>query len=458
MIAQKATILCLYEILKKYTDENHILSADKIREKLKIIYDVDMERRAIYRNIEALRSMGIEIEGYQENREGYYLMDREFELSEIRMLCDAVAASDMIKEETGKIIIKKLIDSQSIFQGRMLQKTVYVKSDKKIINKYLFYNIDALNVAINQGCKVRVQLLEYGVDGELVEVPQGNIVLSPYVTIWVEGNYYILAKRENAEQLEHFRIDHMEYFTLLNKVREGKVCDADIDILNSRVLQDASVYDRYTTLLPTKAEAEALNQYHIDQLDSEEYVYHAKIEFDKYPNSNRNLEAVFPISNTLRLKKGALVMMVANDSEHRWVNGTLGIVNQLAEDYISVAINKRIHKLSPHAFTEQEIRYENGKLIYEDVRRVSQYPVVLAYAITIHKSQGQTYQNIICDIDRCFANGQAYVALSRCASMKGLHLKQRVSKTSIRVDKRVTEFYENQLMKANNVSGACERL
>lgn len=80
--------------------------------------------------------MEIEIEGYQDNREGYYLIDREFELSEVRLLCDAVAASDMIKEEAGKVIIKKLIDSQSIFQGRMLQKTVFVKSEKKIISKH----------------------------------------------------------------------------------------------------------------------------------------------------------------------------------------------------------------------------------------------------------------------------------------------------------------------------------
>lgn len=217
MIAQKATILCLYDILKKYTDENHILSAEKIREKLKIIYDVDMERRAIYRNIEALRSMGIEIEGYQDNREGYYLIDREFELSEIRLLCDVIAASDMIKEETGKKIIAKLIDSQSIFQGRMLQKTVFVKSEKKIISKHLFYNIDALNVAINQGCKVRVQLLEYSLDQKLAEVPDGRIVFSPYATIWAEGHYYILAKREHSEQLEYFRIDHMKDITILER-------------------------------------------------------------------------------------------------------------------------------------------------------------------------------------------------------------------------------------------------
>lgn len=217
MIVQKATILCVYEILKRYTDENHILSTEKIREKLKKVYDIDMERRAVYRNIDALRSLGIEIEGYQENREGYYLIDREFELSEVRLLCDAVAASDMINEKTGKTIIKKLIDTQSIFQGRLLQKTVFVKSEKKIMNKQLFYNIDTLNVAINQGCKVSVKMMEYGLDHELMERKDSPIVLSPYVTFWAEGNYYILGKREGAEQLEHFRIDLLKDIVILER-------------------------------------------------------------------------------------------------------------------------------------------------------------------------------------------------------------------------------------------------
>lgn len=217
MIVQKATILCVYEILKRYTDENHILSTEKIREKLKKVYDIDMERRAVYRNIDALRSLGIEIEGYQENREGYYLIDREFELSEVRLLCDAVAASDMINEKTGKTIIKKLIDTQSIFQGRLLQKTVFVKSEKKIMNKQLFYNIDTLNVAINQGCKVSVKMMEYGLDHELMERKESPIVLSPYVTLWAEGNYYILGKREGAEQLEHFRIDLLKDIVILER-------------------------------------------------------------------------------------------------------------------------------------------------------------------------------------------------------------------------------------------------
>lgn len=217
MISQKATALCIYEILKKYSDENHILSTEKIREKLKVIYDVDMERRAIYRNIEALRSMGIEIEGYQDNREGYYLIDREFELSEIRLLCDAVASSDMIKEDAAKVIIKKLIDTQSIFQGRMLQKTVFVKSEMKIMNKQLFYNIDVLNVAINQGCKVAAKIMEYGLNQELQEREDSPVIFSPYVTLWSDGNYYILAKRENSDLLEHFRIDNIKDIVLLER-------------------------------------------------------------------------------------------------------------------------------------------------------------------------------------------------------------------------------------------------
>lgn len=145
-------------------------------------------------------------------------------------------------------------------------------------------------------------------------------------------------------------------------------------------------------------------------------------------------------------------MMVANDSEHRWVNGTLGIVSKLSESSIFVAIDKRVYEVSPVEFSEQEVTYADGRIQYEDVLKVVQYPIVLAYAITIHKSQGQTYQNIVCDIDRCFANGQAYVALSRCASLDGLHLKQRVNGASIRVDSSVLDFYRKQTNMAMSLS------
>lgn len=254
------------------------------------------------------------------------------------------------------------------------------------------------------------------------------------------GNFRFLELTVN-----HRQKDDEEYYSLLNRIRDGHATTDDINILNSRVVKDSSIYDRFTTLLPTKAEAEALNKRHIDQLNSVGYTYLAKVILDKKANKNTNLESLFPISTSLYLKKGALVMMVANDPEHRWVNGTLGIVNELSNDHISVSIDKRTYDINPIDFTEQEITYENGKVSYEDVFAVKQYPIVPAYAITIHKSQGQTYQNIVCDIDRCFASGQAYVALSRCASLHGLHLKQPISGASIYVDKNVLTFYSDQL-------------
>ena len=176
-----------------------------------------MERRAIYRNIDALRSMGIEIEGYLDNREGYYLIDRTFEPSEVRLLCDAIASSDMIREESSKELIHKLIETQSIFEGRMLQRTVYIKNKEKIVNKQLFYNIDTLNIAINQGCKVLVRLLKYDNNRDLIEREDSPVVISPYATMWASGNYYILAKEEISDDLKHYRIDLMRDIIKLDR-------------------------------------------------------------------------------------------------------------------------------------------------------------------------------------------------------------------------------------------------
>lgn len=241
--------------------------------------------------------------------------------------------------------------------------------------------------------------------------------------------------------VNHRQKEDAEFFGLLNRVRDGSVTSEDIETLNAKIVQSSSVYDRFTTLLPTRAEVERLNQNHIRQLDSKEYTYHATITFDKFPDKKHSLEALFPIVSTLRLKKGVLVMMVANDPEHRWVNGTLGIVSELSNGSISVAINRYIYDIQPIEFSEQEVTYKNGKLTYENILTVTQYPIVPAYAITIHKSQGQTYQNIICDIDKCFADGQAYVALSRCSSLDGLHLTRQISQANIRVDRNILDFY-----------------
>ena len=256
------------------------------------------------------------------------------------------------------------------------------------------------------------------------------------------GNFKFIELTKN-----HRQKGDQKFFEILNRIREGIATDDDIALLNTRFSPEEDIYeDRFVSLFPTKAEAERVNREHINQLESKEFIYRAKTLLDKYPNKNKNFESTFPIVNELRLRLGASVMMVANDPEHRWVNGTLGIVEKLTEDTIYVSFGKdRTFEIHQFEFDEQEVTYANGVISYEKVYSVSQYPVVPAYAITIHKSQGQTYRDVACDIDRCFASGQAYVALSRCASLAGLHLKSRITPTSIKVDREVLDFYREQV-------------
>ena len=134
-------------------------------------------------------------------------------------------------------------------------------------------------------------------------------------------------------------------------------------------------------------------------------------------------------------------MMVENDTAKRWVNGTLGIVSSLSPNRVMVTINGREFEVTRSDFSEQECVYKDGKMTYRDILTVRQYPLVPAYAITIHKSQGMTYQQVACDISSCFACGQAYVALSRCSSLKGLHLLSDAALATLKTDPSVISFY-----------------
>lgn len=346
--------------------------------------------------------------------------------------------------------------------------TIRLKSEKRAVLRHVktiiideismvradtFDKIDRILKVINQsdlpfGGK---QLLIFGDLFQLPPVTRGQeyeYLLDKYGGIFFfhldaykAGNFKFIELTENHRQKGDER-----FFEILNRIREGKVTVEDIEVLNTRYTPDESIYDRFTALFPTKAEAERVNKIKMDQIESSEYIFSAEVIIDRNPNKNKSLETIFPISEELHLRLGANVMMVANDPKGRWVNGTVGIIKELSNDKIVVSFGKnRNYEIPQFEFVEQEIAYTDGKITYEKVFSVMQYPVVPAYAITIHKSQGQTYDNVMCDIDRCFASGQAYVALSRCSSLKGLHLKKCVTLASIRVDHEVLDFYQRQL-------------
>lgn len=250
-----------------------------------------------------------------------------------------------------------------------------------------------------------------------------------------EGNFQIIELDSNHRQKQD-----SEFFEILNRMRIGNVSDADIAVINKHK-DDSEELRRIVRLFPKKAEAERVNQSELDKIPAKEYTYQAKVLYQKYNNQNKIKSSDFPIEPNLKLKLGALVMMVKNDSGKHWVNGTLGIISSLSDDSIKVMINEIEYEVQKQVFESREANLVGGHIEYDVILKVEQYPVVLGYALTIHKSQGQTYKKVACDITDCFAPGQAYVALSRCSTLDGLHLIKEIDRRHIEVNSEVKQFY-----------------
>jgi len=243
--------------------------------------------------------------------------------------------------------------------------------------------------------------------------------------------------------INHRQKEDRRFFDILNKIRSGEIDDETLSLLNNRCQYDSKELEhgRIIRLFPKKEKAESVNQEELGKIKSKEYVYEAEVIYVK-PNITAAInDGSFPITKTLHLKNGALIMMVTNDVNRRWVNGTLGIISGLKDDSVKVTINGVEYEVTEHEFEIQEAIYKNGQISYETVLKVQQIPVVLAYATTIHKSQGMTYQKIACDITDCFSPGQVYVALSRCTSLNGLYMLKPATQNILKVDPCVEEFY-----------------
>lgn len=235
------------------------------------------------------------------------------------------------------------------------------------------------------------------------------------------------------------RQSEKKFIDILNRARVAKLINEDVVTLNEKYTTDVPA--RVVQVVAKKDDAYNVNESNLAKVPSALHVYNAE-----FPDGTEDIkENDFPCSFVLELKEGALVMMIANDLEHdRWVNGTLGIVSKLKDDYVEVTINGIPYSISKKAFSTYKCEYnsETKRLEYKEDKTVIQYPVILAYAITIHKSQGMTYQRIACNLDNCFAPGQAYVALSRCANFDELYLTNKVRIDSFFTDQNLVDFYE----------------
>ena len=228
-----------------------------------------------------------------------------------------------------------------------------------------------------------------------------------------------------------------DYAHLLNLIREGKISQPQLDAdLNTHVSPETpDVLDNSILLATTNYSAMWRNRTQLDKLPGTEYIYPATADetFTKTP----------PADKELHLKKGAKIMMLVNDDN--WVNGDIGTVHDLGPDFIQVELKGIVYEVKPYVW--EEIVYEFNPLTQKLQPKVKgffkQYPLKLAWAITIHKSQGLTFDNIYLDMGRgAFATGQTYVALSRCRTLAGVHLKRPILTSDVQCDSRVQQFFE----------------
>ena len=251
------------------------------------------------------------------------------------------------------------------------------------------------------------------------------------------GGFAFIELKENHRQ----KGDQI-FFDILNRIREGRITKQDLNRLNERLDYDRDDIEFVTKIYARKENVDIINEKELQKLTNKEWVYPAEIQ---YRNNERSLTSL-PIPYELKLKKDALVMFIKNDQSNRWQNGTKGIVISCEPNKITVKLKSGVsYEVEKEKFEEKEAYYEDGIIKYRTILKVEQFPLVLGYAMTIHKSQGATWNQVAVDVSECFAPGQAYVALSRCKSIDGLFLLNQIQEEDIIVNNKIKEFYLEQL-------------
>lgn len=244
-----------------------------------------------------------------------------------------------------------------------------------------------------------------------------------------------------VELTKVYRQSNPEFISALNAVREGDLTEQHLELFNSRVnpSEDVLHQDSHMRiwLVSTNDQAAEINGSHLERLQAKEKVYTGDIEGDFE-------EKDLPTALDLKVKVGAQVMLLNNDPQRRWVNGDLAKVVDLGSDYIRVMFDDRTfedvkrHTWESYTF---ELDESTGKIETVVSGSFTQFPLKPAWAITIHKSQGKTYEHAVVDFGhRAFAPGQAYVALSRCRTLEGLVLKRPLRRSDVLVDAYAKEF------------------
>ncbi len=238
-----------------------------------------------------------------------------------------------------------------------------------------------------------------------------------------------------------YRQDDTTFISILNNLRSNQVSAQDIEKLNSYYKPDfkADVKEGYIHLTTHNNKADSLNRESLQKLEEKSYFFKAEItgDFNEYS---------YPVEENMELKKGAQIMFIKNDptGAQRFFNGKIGIISNLNDSTIEVSFNDGSKSVSIEKYEWQNIKYTINEATNEIEEKINgtftHYPIKLAWAITVHKSQGLTFSKAIIDIGQAFAPGQVYVALSRLTSLDGLILSSPINTNSLNIDSNITEY------------------
>ncbi len=346
----------------------------------------------------------------------------------------------------------KLIEPGELSRGR--NSGVYEHVETLVIDEVSMVRADLMDgidraMRVNRGREGEpfggAQVVMFGDPHQLPPVVADG-ELAEYLRDLYGGIYFFHAPavRNNRLRLieltERYRHRDAQFISILDAIRNNEIEEFMLDELNQQVTEAMRPEDmeKYVTLTPTNAAANNINAAVLAELGGREYEYGATV-------SGSFGERAFPTDTRLKLRAGARVMTLKNDSLGRWVNGTLATVARLTDRKVWITTDEGEHELKRAEWEQTKYEYNPTTRRIEQTVTGSfkQYPIRLAWALTIHKSQGQTFDKVFIDFGRgMFAHGQAYVALSRCRTLEGVRLGRAVRPGDILLDRAALEYRE----------------
>jgi ATP-dependent DNA helicase PIF1 len=284
----------------------------------------------------------------------------------------------------------------------------------------------------------------------IVTNSEKEFLYSHYETpFFFSSNGYRGLQMEKVVLNKVYRQSELEFLEILNGIRVNQTTPETLELLNTRVEPDFEPPKEkfFITLVATNAMANRINQEELEKLPGDGHQSKAHI-------TGALSKSEYPSELEITFKVGSQIMMLNNDSESRWVNGTLATIEEINLDdkkrdpniVIKVASSEERYVVSKHVWDIKRPRSEGNVLVYDTIGTFAQFPFMLAWAITIHKSQGKTFENVIINLAaKAFAAGQLYVALSRCTTLGGLVLRQPIDSSQVILDERVMDFHLDDL-------------